>query len=204
MRNRLDGMKEMANIGTGYAATALSSLLGANVVMDVPAARYLCMAELPRFRFTEDEEIAAVYAPLGGELSGGMFFMATTKAAAAFSAYLLEEKLKLKPHVFAASELAQSAFQEVGNLLIGAYLTALSKLTDLKCYPLVTELSIDLASAVLAEGALHLIDDEECIVMETDICLPQSTQPLDGLLLFIPDKNASVTLTQALEASCHD
>lgn len=193
MTDRLDQIKELANISTGHAATALSTFLNRRVTMDVPLAFYCQLEDLPRLSIAEAEECAAVYAPVKGDVCGGMFFITSVASARLFVEQLLPNTFSEQD--FQVNSLAQSAFQEIGNIVIGSYLTAFSDMMKLNCYPLVTELSIDICGALLAEGAFHVMEEESFVLMETVMQLKNADQPITGLLLFIPDTDTVHVLT---------
>ena len=54
------------------------------------------------------------------------------------------------------SELGLSAMQEMGNILSGSYLSALSDFTNLKIYPTVPGLSVDMFGAIISIGLIEL------------------------------------------------
>ncbi|WP_078391482.1 chemotaxis protein CheC [Shouchella patagoniensis] len=204
MNDQLDVMKEVANISTGYAATALSDFLACGVSMKVPQASYFQLEDLPRLAPAQHQKWAAVYAPVNGEVAGGMFFIASIHSAQMLATQLLKGHLKHMSSSLEDDQLAHSAFQEVGNIVIGSYLTALSEIATVNCYPLVTELSIDFAGALLAEAAFYLAEDEQFVLMETTMAIQEINQKIDGLLLFIPDTDSVAFLIERLRMTYHD
>ncbi|MBM7837670.1 chemotaxis protein CheC [Alkalihalobacillus xiaoxiensis] len=193
MTDQLDQIKEVANISTGHAATALSTFLNRRVTMDVPLAFHCQLEDLPRLSIGKAEECVAVYAPVEGEAGGGMFFITSMTAACLFVEQVLADPFR--EEAFHKNALAQSAFQEIGNIVIGSYLTAFSEMMNVSSYPLVTELSIDLCGALLAEGAFHVLEEESFVLMETEMQLNDTEQAMTGLLLFIPNSDTVKILT---------
>ncbi|MFS0787007.1 chemotaxis protein CheC [Shouchella sp. 1P09AA] len=197
MISQADMLKEVANISTGYAATALSTLLNEKVTMNVPEIDVRPLEDLPRLRVYHQKTCGVVFSPLEGGILGTIFFLTNIDTAIQLTNKLLPNEKQVRNLV--EQPLAQSAFQEVGNIMIGSYLSAIASLTNVKAYPLVTELSLDIGSAVLAEATYHLVDHDTFVFMETTMTIVNGQQRLEGVLIFLPD-NASVNdLSAALQ-----
>ena len=68
------------------------------------------------------------------------------------------------------SELGASAMQELGNILSGSYLSALSDFTNLKIYPTVPALSVDMVGAIVSFGLVEVSHvSDYVIVIDTAI-----------------------------------
>lgn len=195
--NQADMLKEVANISTGYAATALSTLLNEKVTMNVPEIDVRAIEDLPRLRVYHQEACGVVFSPLEGEIRGTIFFLTNIDTAIQLTNKLLP--LEKQVSDLLEQPLAQSAFQEVGNIMIGSYISAISSLTNVQAYPLVTELSLDIGSAVLAEATYHLVDHETFVFMETTMTIVNDLQKLEGVLIFLPDKASIHDLSAALQ-----
>ena len=67
---QLDALREVANIGAGHAATALSQMTGSTIMISVPTINISSLEDVPT-RLTEPEEpIAAVLMHMLGDLTG--------------------------------------------------------------------------------------------------------------------------------------
>ena len=152
---QLDALRELANIGSGTAATALSSMLGRPVDISVPAALALPLADAVEAAGTPDAVVTAVVLPLVGDLDAIALLLFAPEDAAAMCGLL---------GVDVDSEMGLSALAEIGNILGSAYIGALTKMTNLALEPQPPETATDMlgaiVSSVLAAGAA-----------ETDIAL---------------------------------
>ncbi|GAF24287.1 chemotaxis protein CheC [Bacillus sp. JCM 19047] len=192
-----DLLKEVANISTGFAATALSTLLQRQVAMNVPEIALHAMEDLPRLSAYHQEVCATVHAPIAGDVEGTMFFLTSMDTAVRLVKMVLPNvESDLDVHTY---PLASSAFQEIGNIVIGSYVTAIGSLTSLTLYPLVTELTIDIGSAVLAEATYQLVEVDQFFLMETSMKVKNEEEGMEGFLLFIPNERAVAVLKRALE-----
>lgn len=119
---QLDVLNEIGNIGAGHAATALSLLMGRKVDMTVPETKYLSIeagcAELSR----EGEVGIGVEVGLSGAIDGLTLLTVDENSArhllTAFGDMLSGQGLD--------DELAQSALMEIGNIVTGSFLTAIT------------------------------------------------------------------------------
>src|SRR5215217_2717972 len=67
---RVDALKEVANIGAGHAATALSLMTGARIMIDVPTINVAPLAELIPGIAEEGSEVVSVLMDMHGSLKG--------------------------------------------------------------------------------------------------------------------------------------
>jgi len=72
---QLDAIKEIGNIGTGNAATALSKLLGRVVEMDVPKVELVSIYELSEYYGSSTTPVASVFVRSEGKLSCSIIFI---------------------------------------------------------------------------------------------------------------------------------
>ena len=65
---QLDALRELANIGSGTAGTALSQMLGRSVDISVPNALVLPLAEAVEAVGPPEQEVTGVAIPLAGDM----------------------------------------------------------------------------------------------------------------------------------------
>jgi len=157
---QLDALRELANIGSGTAATALSSMLARPVDISVPAAHALPLAEVVDAVGTADAFVSAVVLPIIGDLEAIALLLFTTEDASTLCTLL---------GVDVDSEVGRSALGEIGNILGTAYIGALGMMTGLSLEPRPPQTMSDMlgaiVSSVLAIGATEtdvalLLDSE--------------------------------------------
>src|SRR6188508_788772 len=67
---RLDVLKEVANIGAGHAATALSLMTGARIMIDVPTINVAPLSELIPGIAEQGSQVVSVLMDMHGSLQG--------------------------------------------------------------------------------------------------------------------------------------
>ena len=70
-----DVLKEISNIGTGNAATAISKLLGGRVDIKVPDIRFLQFDELSEIIGGAENEVIGILVSLENDIDGMMMFV---------------------------------------------------------------------------------------------------------------------------------
>ncbi|WP_345739386.1 chemotaxis protein CheC [Virgibacillus salarius] len=97
------------------------------------------------------------------------------------------------------NELAISVLKETGNIVTGAYLSALSDFTQVNMQPSVPYLSIDMAGAILTAGLIELSQvTDYAIIINTKMNPSHLSHSIEGHFLFIPDPDSFPKLFQAL------
>jgi chemotaxis protein CheC len=185
---QLDALAEVGNIGAGTAATALAQMTGVRVDMGVPRVSLLPVEDVPGRLGGEDAIVAAVLLDVTGEAPGRIVLMIPAPAAKSLVATLLGVPV-LTDDVHRFDEIALSALQEVGNVLTGAYLGALSRMTGLRMEPTPPAVGIDMACALLADVVVDVAEmSPQALLIETDF--HDDDEPRVGAMLYIPTPEA--------------
>src|SRR3954466_11037948 len=125
---RLDALREVANIGAGDAATALSTLTATRIMISVPMVNIVPPGDFVP-EIAPGVEIVAVQMAMTGDISGQTVFLLATPAGLRLAERMLRRKRGTSPNL---GKLEQSALNEAGNILAGAYLTALSEFLHMR------------------------------------------------------------------------
>src|SRR5690554_6283929 len=114
---RMDVLKELGNIGSGRAATALSQLLNRRIDMKVPQVQVMTFSELLDSRGGPDVPLLTVAIDVHGDVQGRMFFMLDLRSVERIVELVLGEK----SGVDQLSDMAYSFLFEMGNILVSSY-----------------------------------------------------------------------------------
>lgn len=189
-----DVLKELGNIGAGNAMTALSSMLNSRVDMAVPQVRLLDFQEVGAFLGGEEKVFLAVYLNVCGDITGNMMFLIETDGAKKLVSKILPPEMMSADENL--SEMEFSAMQEVGNIITGAYLNALSELTHLKIMPSPPDLVVDMAGAILSVPAVAFgIMGDQILLIESQF---ESEINLAGYFIMVPDVESYVKILTSL------
>ncbi len=180
---QLDALREVANVGVGQAATALSRLLGGRrVELTVPRAVVLPVSDVPSLLGGAHVPLVAVTLAMRGELSGHLMLALAVPDARRLVGALLEGA---GDGPLGATE--RSALAEVANILASAFLTAVSRLTGLRLLPSPPTVDEDAAHAVVGRALLRDVPGGgAALVLEARFLLP-GAQGVEGQLLLITE-----------------
>ena len=147
-----DVLTEIGNIGAGNATTALSQLINTRIDMRVPQVRLLSFAELAEIIGGAETLVAGILLNLEGDINGSMLFVLERN-----DAKMMVQQLTGfgQPGETEFTDLDKSALQEVGNIISGAYLSAISSMTNLTISVSVPSLAFDMAGAILSVPAIE-------------------------------------------------
>ena len=199
----LDVLKEIGNIGAAHAATALSNLLGKKIDMRVPKVEMVSFHDMMELAGGSENVVVGIFLRIEGDAEGSMFFILPIEQANRFIRRLIQDEsfdFKNPP----VSELGLSAMQEMGNILSGSYLSALSDFTNLKIYPTVPGLSVDMFGAIISIGLIELSHvSDNVIVINTSIFEDgvEDRETVRGHFFLLPDPDSFDAIFKALGVS---
>ena len=183
---QFDALKEVANIGAGHAATALSQMTNKKIMITVPEVTVTALEDTAEVLGQPDEVVAAVLMHMMGDLTGRTLLIFPEPAARALCDILLRRAPGATKD-FGAME--QSGIKEVGNILSSAYLNALSDFMGMMLVPSVPSLVVDQSAAVLTSTYLNFGTERDyvfCVETEFQFEGGPSDQ-LMGHFLLLPD-----------------
>jgi len=171
----LDALREVANIGSSTAATALSSLIGMPVEVSTPRAHALTLADAIDQVGPGETVVTTVVIPVAGELQA-LVLLVMQPPTETVACELLG--------VEAGTEYGQSALLEIGNILGASYLGALSGITGLALAPTPPELVYDMLGAVLASALVIEVGADQVLLLESTLSV--ADRECSPAFLFIP------------------
>ena len=180
-----DALREVANIGAGHAATALSQLTNRRIMISVPEVTISRLEEVPEILGKPDEVVAAVLMHMMGDLTGRTLVLFPESCAHTLCDILLRRPLGTTAEF---GEMEQSGLKEVGNILSSAYMNALSDFMGMMLVPSVPSLAIDLCGAVLTSIYMNFGYDRDYVFcVETQFLFDDPALKLRGHFLLLPD-----------------
>ncbi len=191
----LDALKEVANIGAGHAATALSQLTNRRIMIDVPKVEFCPIEAAADAVGKENTVVAAVLMHVLGDLTGRCLLLFDKDCALQLADMLLKREPG-STKVF--GELEQSSIKETANILTGAYLNGLSDMLGLMLIPSVPSLAVDLAGAILSTTYLNFGHDRGyVIIMDTRFKFDPGDSSMAGHFVLLPDPSSLRVILKA-------
>ncbi len=190
---QLDALREIGNIGSGHAATALSTLLQRRIDMSVPEVWAVPFEKLSAIVGQLDTPQAVIYVKVEGEAPGKAVFFFPVESAEIVVKALFGTN---DPMDLYMDEMAQSALKEVGNILVSSFLIALTQFSGIPLQPSVPALAVDMIGAsldaiFLEEGVL----EDTVLFIDTRITgIPK----IEGQFIFLPEDGSLKKLLGAM------
>ena len=182
---QLDALREVANIGAGHAATALSQMTNRTIMISVPEVNITRLEEVPEILGKADEVVAAVLMHMMGDLTGRTLVIFPEPSARILCDFILRRPVGTTTEF---KEMEQSGLKEVGNILSSAYMNALSDFMGMMLVPSVPSLAIDLSGAVLTSTYMNFGYDRDFVFcVETRFLFDDPTLQIRGHFLLLPD-----------------
>jgi chemotaxis protein CheC len=173
---QLDALRELANIASGNAATALAQMLGREVDLNVPRVLALPLADAVEACGNPDEATTSVVIPRDGDIEGVVLLLIEPEGAQALCGLL---------GVDADSEIGESALREIGNILGTSCLNALASMTGLHMEPCPPHLTTDMLGAIVSSLALSQTASTE-LVLVLDSELAVAGEPCSISFVLLP------------------
>lgn len=142
----IDTLREIGSIGTGNAATALSQMLGKEVRITMPEVRIMGYNEAIEWIGGPEAVTAGVLVKMSGDVGGIMLSVQKLELINFILETMLDQGIQSYEEL---QELQQSALIEVGNIMISAFVTALSGLAGININLTVPAFAVDMQGAIL-------------------------------------------------------
>jgi len=192
---QIDVLREIGNIGSGNAATALAKMLNRKIDMAVPQVKILEFKDVSETLGGAEIPVVGIILKVTGDLTGYIMFILQQNNAGMLVNMLMGRPIEQVCELI--DEMEISALKEIGNILAGAYLSALSTLTNLRILPSVPDLAIDMAGAILSVPAIEFSKVGDTVLyIETEFL--EGDDRVVGDFLLIPDVETYDTLLKAL------
>ncbi|MCM1253282.1 MAG: chemotaxis protein CheC [Clostridium sp.] len=187
-----DVLRELGNIGAGNATTALAEMLQCKVDMSVPKVGLLEFKEIGEAMGGEEQIMAGIYLGVEGDITGSIMFLLEKES----SRFLVSKLMGMQPEGDDFSEMELSALKEVGNIITGAYLNSLSMITNLKIFPTIPDMTVDMAGAIMSVPAIQFgAVGDRMLLIQTQFF---DEVAIDGYFILIPDLESYSKILAAL------
>lgn len=194
----LDAIREVGNIGTGNAATALSRLIGRMVDMDVPEAELVPIYDVAEHYGSPETPVCAVLVRTEDVFSCSLIFMIEEDKSDILADLIIpmdisgmDEETRL--------QIRNSALSEQGNIILGAFLNALSQITGMTLPTTTPAVARDMLGSIMdLVASMFGVIGESAMLVKTSLRVKGLDQDLSGNVVMIPDPGALEALLSKL------
>lgn len=184
----IEALQEIANIGVGHAATALSQLLHRRVDMSIPLIELVHYTKLSE-RITGDLEAIVSGILVDSAEDENMFNLLLIFDELSSKNILRILKTGEPPDDLSKiDEISQSIILETGNILLLHTISAINSFADSKYFPKTPQLSIDMIGSILDQliGRQNFEKEKDMfLLVECDIFTDK--EKLKGMIIILPN-----------------
>ena len=196
---QLDSLKELGNIGSGNAITALSQLLNTRVEVSLTSLELIPFWKLPDEFGGREINVFGILSDIEGTQNLSILQIFTKESIINVINYLSGEKIDINEIIKLSDldEVILSTISEVGNILAGHYANGLADLMEIALVPSVPNLSFDSLGAIMDSVIARSAKIVDLMIM---INTKMNIQDLhiNGILVFLPAVETLNSLFKAL------
>ena len=200
---QLDAIREVGNIGTGNAATALSGLLGRMINMTVPKTELVSIYELGDHYGDPMEIVGAVFVRSTGGFQCSLIFIQDEADADLVVELLLKQQFgTFIPVGEIPQEMKDSALTEIGNIVLSSFLNAINILLGTQHQMSVPGVAHDMLSSILdVVASIYGQMGETALLVNTELSVEglEAGRKASGHIILIPDPDALELLLEKLK-----
>ncbi len=179
----------------GNVATALSGLISDRVNMSVPNLRLIDVEKMAEILGGPEHEVVGILVNMTGEVEGMLLFLLDRDFVGLLVKVLLNEDVSGFDNI---SEMGLSALMEIGNILAGAYTSAIASMTELDIRLSTPQIAADMAGAILSyPAALFGTMGDRLLLIEEKFSNGSNT--VRSHLLIMPDLKSLNKILKKLE-----
>lgn len=190
----IDALQEIGNIGSGNAASSLSAMLGKPITMNVPTIHVMDYQAVIDEIGGPEQILTALLVMFRGDIKGMMMFMLDNKfAEIVVNTFMGKENID----VIQMDETDSSAVKEMGNIMGGAYLSALAAMAEFTVEMDPPSLTVDMSGALM-NAPMVMLDDVGDKVLFIDDGFKIDNINVDANILLIPEMESLDILMKKL------
>ncbi|HZH40304.1 MAG TPA: chemotaxis protein CheC [Gemmatimonadales bacterium] len=189
----IDALREVANIASGHAATALGQLTDRAVWISIPEFTLTRAEEVPQVLGYADRKVVVVAMQVLGDVTGSLVFLMPDERARRLAGLLLGQT---EPAEGEFDGMIKSSLMETANIICGAYAGALASLTGRMIMLSVPTFGVEPPDEVLA--GQDLTKGQLGLCIESSLSLAGETVPFGGHILLLPHPAALRLILDAL------
>jgi chemotaxis protein CheC len=185
----LEIFRELGNIGAGHAATSLSEIFQEQISIEVPKIHAVPHEEVPNVYNKTGVESTGIHMQLRGEADCDVLLIFENDEAKKIAALMT-----MMPLEELDQEMESSAIEELGNIVIGSFLAALSDFTSVNLVPHPPQRTTDTFEGILEKfTGKRLLNSDVAIIFDTYFKRPDGN--ISGVLMMFPSEEMQKVLT---------
>jgi chemotaxis protein CheC len=181
----LDVLRELGNIGSGNAATSLATLMGKEININVPHVKILGFDEVADYVGGPEKVVMGLLITLEEDINGMILYILDDDFAKnVVKAFFGTEFTSLTD----LGEMEKSAFNEIGNIMAGAYVNALSSMTGMTINISTPSICVDMAGAILNVPSVKFAEvGDKVLFIDDSFGVGDYKQEVKSNMILVPE-----------------
>ncbi|MCC0641014.1 chemotaxis protein CheC [Clostridioides sp. ES-S-0190-01] len=151
----IDALREIGNIGSGNAITALASMINSKIEVLIPMVKILKYNEATNLLGGPENKVVCILLDMKGDINGMFMFLLDESITK-----LMLNSLFNKDEAFLdeITGIEISAIKEIGNIMASSYVNAIASMLNMNISISVPDMCIDMVGAVLNVPMIRFSD----------------------------------------------
>jgi chemotaxis protein CheC len=172
---------ELGSMGAGHATSALSEILHERIVVEVPRLHISPPHLVPKLFGKHDQPTSVIYMQLRGEAGCDILLLFKAEEAKKIAAMMM----MVPSPDDVDPEMEASAVEELGSIMIGAFLSAIADFTGVQLIPNPPQLARGYFDAILDAFLVKQASLSE-VALVFDGCFRRSSSEAGGIIVMFP------------------
>ncbi len=196
-----DLLRELGNICSGRAVTALSILTGKNVTMTISNLNVLPFYSIMNSIHFSSPEVFSIISRVSGAISLWIVQLYSKEGLLGIIDKWIPTSKLDKGRVRSFEDLdvkIRDGVTEVGNILAGNYATAIANVLHQRLIPSIPIVLLDHVNAIIDGMVAQCVDSHDQIILVSSQMVVDS-MPFEGIIAFFPEASALPVLFSLLK-----
>ena len=177
-------LREIGSMGAGHAATALSDLLGQKISITFPKIYVTQPEDVPRILGMREMQSVVIYKTLQRNHDCSILLVFDREEADKMLSIMAKHAFGLEK---LDEEMKESAIDELGNIVLGSFLSAVSNFTELELLSTPPFHVVDIFDAILDIFLANLcLQNKKAIIFKT--CFKKEEEKIYGAIIIFFDE----------------
>lgn len=193
---QIDVLTELGNIGSGNAATSLSSFMGKEISIKVPNVRILGFNEVADYVGGSENVVMGLLVKVYGDIDGMIMYIFDSNFISGVLKTFFGKDFSSFTEI---DEMEMSALSEIGNIMAGSYVNAISSMTGLTINISSPSVCIDMAGAILSVPSIEFARvGNKVLFIDDSFGINKNSDEIKSNMILIPEMQSLNKLFERL------
>ena len=193
----LDVLRELGNIGSGNAASALADFLQCETDITVPTVKMLKFDDAVNFLGGPENIAIGMLVNIKEDINGMMLYIIEQSFASKMTSALFGSEIS---DLMNMNDMEKSLITEVGNIMAASYINAIASMTGMTIDISVPVLTVDMVGAILSVPTVEFAKVGNKVLF-IDVGFIMGGEEIKSNMILVPEMQSLETLFTRLGVS---